>query len=244
MNEDDTKYIENILLSIENNLQELRKQFPRRPYNLASMIYKRAAEESLEYFYEKASNALILEDRFKVLDYSLQRCMGRPIAENSLFLEFGVFEGESINFCADLVKEKCFYGFDSFEGLPELWGGKLAKGAFDLQGNLPSVKDNVKLIKGWYNETLPPFLKEITGDIAFLHIDCDLYSSTKTVFNAIHDRIKPKTIIVFDEYFNYPNWQKHEYKAFQEFVTMYNVKYEYLAFGLLDMAIEIQEISS
>lgn len=243
-NEQTNKDIHTTLLTIENTLQELRKQFPRRPYNLASMIYKQAAEESLEYFYKKASNALILEDRFKVLDYALRRCINNHLAESGLFLEFGVYEGESINFCANIVKEKKIYGFDSFEGLPEQWSGKLLKGSFDLQGKLPLVKNNVSLIKGWFNESLPPFLQKNTGDIAFLHIDCDLYSSTKTIFDTVYDRIKPKTIIVFDEYFNYPNWQKHEYKAFQEFVNRYNVKYEYLAFGILDMAVEIIDISN
>ncbi|MFI3258399.1 MAG: TylF/MycF/NovP-related O-methyltransferase [Spirochaetales bacterium] len=230
---------QNALIRIENELKELRKQFPRRPYNLANMIYERAAKESLDYFYEKASSALILEDRFKVLEYALNTCMNNKPKDESLFLEFGVFEGESINFCADFLPKKTFYGFDSFEGLPELWDGKLPQKAFDLQGSMPAVRNNVRLVKGWFDKTLPDFLKDNPHDIAFLHIDCDLYSSTKTVFEQLHGRIKPHTIIVFDEYFNYPNWQKHEFKAFQEYVQAYNVTYNYLAFGLLDMAVEI-----
>ena len=61
--------------------------------------------------------------------------------------------------------------------------------------------------------------------VAFIHVDCDLYSSTKTIFSLLSDRIVPGTIILFDEYFNYPNWQQHEYKALQEFVDTKNIKY-------------------
>ncbi len=224
---------------LKKEVQELRKQFPIRSYNLKSKIYERAAKESVDYFYEKASNALMLDDRFKVLEYALGKCLQNEIAKNGLFLEFGVFQGESINFCADLAPKKKFIGFDSFEGLPETWGGKEAKGHFDLQGKLPPVSKNVKLEKGWFNESLPKYLEKNTHDVAFLHIDCDLYSSTKTIFEKLANRIKIGTVIVFDEYFNYPNWQKHEFKAFQEFVQEHNVKYEYLAMGVLDMAVEI-----
>jgi hypothetical protein len=59
-------------------------------------------------------------------------------------------------------------------------------------------------------------------------MDCDLYDSAKIVFDLLGDRIAPGTIIVFDEYFNYPDWRLHEYKAFQEFVTRKGVKYEYI----------------
>ncbi len=230
------------LKNLETELQELRKQFPVRSYNMKSMIYERAAKESVDYFYEKAFNALMLDDRFKVLEYALNECLERTISHDGLFLEFGVFQGESINFCSKLLKDKMVYGFDSFEGLPETWGGKEAKGHFDLQGKLPKVEKNVNLIKGWFNETLPEFLRENKGDIAFLHIDCDLYLSTKTVLNLLAPRIKKGTVIVFDEYINYPNWQKHEFKAFQEFVKKNSAKYEYLALGILDMAVVITEI--
>lgn len=37
------------------------------------------------------------------------------------------------------------------------------------------------------------------------------------------------TIIVFDEYFNYPAWRQHEYKAFQEFISKFGRKYRYIA---------------
>ncbi len=230
------------LKRLEKEVKELRKQFPIRSYNMKTMIYERAAKESVEYYYKKASNALMLDDRFKVLKYALAQCLEHTISQDGLFLEFGVFQGESINYCSKIYTEKKFYGFDSFEGLPETWGGKEAKGHFNVHGKLPKVEKNIELIKGWFNETLPLFLKETKGNIAFLHIDCDLYSSTKTVLDLLAKRIKAGTVIVFDEYINYPNWQEHEFKAFQEFVKKHKVKYEYLAIGVLDMAVVIKSV--
>ena len=63
-----------------------------------------------------------------------------------------------------------------------------------------------------------------------MYIDSDLYSSAKTILEALTDRIVQGTIIVFDEYFNYPNWKNHEFKAFKQFTNKENVLYEYLAF--------------
>lgn len=59
-------------------------------------------------------------------------------------------------------------------------------------------------------------------------MDCDPYSSTKTIFDFLGDRIKVGTVILFDEYLNYPGWRMHEHKAFTEFVQQRKVKFSYL----------------
>lgn len=64
----------------------------------------------------------------------------------------------------------------------------------------------------------------------FMHVDCDLYASARTVFHPLKPRIEPGTVIVFDEYFNYPNRQEHEFKAFREYIGEEGKSYEYLAF--------------
>jgi len=46
-------------------------------------------------------------------------------------------------------------------------------------------------------------------------------------------------VIVFDEYFNYPNWERHEFKAWQEFVTRHALTYQYLAFARQQVAVRI-----
>ena len=145
------------------------------------------------------------------------------------YLEFGVYKGDSINRISKALPNKIIYGFDSFEGLPENWHSHMLKGRFNLNGDLPQVNENVRLIKGWFNETLPQFVKEHPEPCAFIHIDCDLYSSTKTIFSELKNQIVSGTVIAFDEYFNYPGWQEGEYKAFMEFIQENDVDFEYIA---------------
>ena len=40
----------------------------------------------------------------------------------------------------------------------------------------------------------------------------------------------PGSVLVFDEFFNYPGWQQHEYRAWTEFVARTAVAFEYLAY--------------
>jgi hypothetical protein len=144
---------------------------------------------------------------------------------------------------AKRVSGKTWHGFDSFEGLPEAWGGfSLGAAAFNVKGKLPKVPGNVRLYPGWFENSLPPWLTENPGPVAFMHVDCDLYSSTKTIFNLLGDRLQPGTIILFDEYFNYPNWRKHEFKAFQELVAARGIEYEYLGYARQQVTVRITAI--
>jgi len=75
-----------------------------------------------------------------------------------------------------------------------------------------------------------------------VHVDCDLYSAARTVLSLLAERIVPGTVIVFDEYFNFPNWEQHEYKAFREFAAEHAVTYRYLAFARQQVAVRIESI--
>ena len=148
---------------------------------------------------------------------------------NTLWLEFGVFSGRTINYISNFTSEKV-YGFDSFEGLPENWREGIDKGRFNMNGNLPQVNNNVELVKGWFNETLPDFIKTQNKKVSFIHMDADLYSSTKCIFDNLKDYIDVDCIIVFDELLNYPGFdgETGELKAFYEFVTENNVEYDWI----------------
>lgn len=141
--------------------------------------------------------------------------------------EFGVASGRTINHIASLCKQKVF-GFDVFTGLPEVWRTGFEAGMFAQE--LPVVRENVELIIGLFEDVLPVFSLENSENLALLHIDCDLYSATKTIFWNLDNKIKPGTVIIFDEYFNYPGWRHHEYRAFQEWVHRSKVRYHYDSF--------------
>jgi len=65
-----------------------------------------------------------------------------------------------------------------------------------------------------------------------LRVDCDIYSSTVDIFNAVGDMLHPECFIVFDELIGYYGWQVHEHKAFMEFINARGLSYEYIAYGL------------
>lgn len=148
---------------------------------------------------------------------------------NTLWLEFGVASGNTINYISKFTND-VVYGFDSFEGLPEKWRNGFEKGAFNRNGILPHVNNNVKLIKGWFNETLEPFINNNNKKISFIHMDADLYSSTKYILNTLKNYIDNDCIIVFDELVNYPGFDGNtgELKAFYEFITENDVNYEWI----------------
>ena len=186
-----------------------------------------ATESSAKYIYNQMAEAIALTSAYEDLDTALALV---DSGSGGLILEFGVYSGSSINYIARKTRSTV-YGFDSFEGLPEKWRDGFDKSAFNLDGKLPVCETNVQLIKGWFDNTLPDFLSKHTESIKFLHIDCDIYSSTKTIFANLETRIVHGTVIVFDEYFNYPNWENHEHKAFLEFINNSNLDFEYLYYN-------------
>lgn len=225
------------------NLPPIKLIKYRYRYNIFDLIYKEATKESVKYICKNGSNSVMFVDRKKLFKFVFEEYVKNNDYKDKLFLEFGTYKGESINFCSSLIPEAKFYGFDSFEGLPET-SGVWVKGEFDVKEKLPKANKNVSLIKGYFNETLPKFLEEHKEKAAFIHIDCDLYSSTKTVFDNIYDRIVPNTVIQFDEYYNYPGWRNHEFKAFQEFCKKYSVEYEYIGISYTQVAVVIKSIKN
>ena len=198
----------------------------------------RALQRTVDYIERAMPDALGFDSQRELIDFALTETK-----IEGHYLEFGVYTGGTIRFIASRLGKRVIDGFDSFEGLPEAWGGfHLGRSAFDVRGKLPRVPDNVRLHRGWVEESLPPWLKDNNGPVAFLHIDCDLYSSTQTIFNLSSDRIVPGTVILFDEYFNFPNWENHEFKAFKEFVDKKTIKYTYLAFARQQVAVRIDSI--
>ncbi len=205
--------------------------------NIKRYLQRKALEETALFVSDNMQNVKCFSHKFELLKYSVSKL----IYTDGLFLEFGVYSGTTINYIAKLIPEHPIYGFDSFEGLPEEWNA-LPKGAFGMK-QLPKVQNNVELIKGWFDQTIPVFKQKENKHISFLHIDSDLYSSAKTIFYELDNQIMENTIIVFDEYFNYPGWKLGEYKAFLEYVEDKSIKFEYLGYCFNSEQVAIRIIS-
>lgn len=180
---------------------------------------RRDVMTALEQDAARTSGELVLEtqgaawyaDQTETLRHAL-----RAAPAEGLVLEFGVASGSTLRTIAAAWPGPV-YGFDSFDGLPEHWRLGYDAGAFATDA-VPEVP-GAELVVGLFEDVLPRFLAEHPGPVAFVHVDCDLYSSTRTVLQHLGDRLVPGTVLLFDEYYNYPGWQEHEHRAWQEHVA-------------------------
>ena len=200
--------------------------------NLLVDMNLEAKKSTLEYIKANMVDAPYFEKHPQLVSYALSR-----IETKGLNLEFGVGRGKSMRWIAPNV-EGNVHGFDSFEGIQEHWNGNPI-GSF-AQKQMPKVPENVEFHVGYFDATLPGFLEKHPEPIAFLHVDCDLYSSTVTIFEALSDRLQPGAIVLFDEYYNFHRWQQHEFRAFQEFVAREGVQYEYIAFSVTGQQVAVR----
>jgi hypothetical protein len=154
--------------------------------------------------------------------------ISREIGDRAVaYLEFGVWKGDSIKYWSKLLKNpnSVLHGFDSFEGLPEAWNLASGVAAFSVGGSIPKVDDpRVRFFKGWFNETLKDY-RIPPHDALVITLDADLYSSTKTVLDALEPEIGPGTYLYFDEFSD----RLHELRAFDEFIERTGAKFRLVA---------------
>lgn len=178
-----------------------------------------------QWTYDDFVNDVIVTSEQKVtansLEAALIACGDRLKDPDAIVMEFGVYSGRTLTVIARHADPTIVHGFDSFEGLPETWrAGYFEKGVFNRDGVPPAgLPHNSKLHIGWFDDWLPPFKRDVIGDrnVTFIHVDCDLYSSTKTILDTIGSNIHD-TVLEFDELLEYDGFRDHELKALWEFL--------------------------
>ncbi|MCW2649757.1 MAG: hypothetical protein JWR32_733 [Mycobacterium sp.] len=159
---------------------------------------------------------------------TLRFALGEVKAQG-LALEFGVATGTTLAIIVDaLAADHTVVGFDTFTGLPETWRTGFPAGTF-AQRELPEVP-GAQLVAGPFEDTLPGFLDSTDEQIALLHVDADLYSAAKTVLDLTGDRLASGAVLVFDEFFNFPGWQRHEFRAWTEFIARTGRGFDYMGY--------------
>lgn len=206
------------------------------------IYYENLSKDCYDFFKKDMENASIFLKPKDIRSYAISKSLKNLSNKSNLFLEFGVFRGESINLFAEILNEKKFqiYGFDSFEGLEEEWNMNEYNpiGTFSLKQKLPKVRKNAILIKGKVQDTIDNFLeKNKEKKIIFAHFDMDTYTPTKYALKQIKKYLTKGSVILFDQFYAYPNWQRHEYRAFIEIFN--KEEYQYIAFSESEVAIEI-----
>ena len=160
-------------------------------------------------------------------------------------MEFGVLNGGSLIEFYNILRGRLthLYGFDSFEGLPELspedqqalehmpsfHQGNYKSGPQDfvrtsILANTGGLKaEQLTMVPGFYEKSLPQFDKASLhdkGPCLLAHVDCDLYSSSCEVFEFLDDIVDTGTWLFLDDYWCYKGSPKHgQRKAFEEWMS-------------------------
>ncbi|MEJ7683568.1 MAG: class I SAM-dependent methyltransferase [Segetibacter sp.] len=173
-------------------------------------------------------------DFFSKWDYNKRYEMYKWVVEKENltgplnYLEFGVASGKSFDWfmTQNSHTESRFYGFDTFDGLPEDWG-PFKKGTFSNDNKIPHIKDfRGKFLKGLFQQTVTVFLTEFDNSRRnVLMMDADLWSATLYVLTSFAPFFKKGDIIFFDE-FVVPT---HEFKAFLDFTQSYYLNLQLIA---------------
>jgi SAM-dependent methyltransferase len=177
----------------------------------------------------------IFKDRITQLKFALDSVRSKGLA-----LEFGVYRGKSLRTLAEYRPTQRFIGFDSFIGLPEPWvrspTSTYEAGHFALK-SLPDMPENVQLVAGFFEESLPRWLDAGSEPVSFLHLDCDLYSAAKFVLDTLNGRLSEDAVVVFDELCDwkdsgvYPNWIEGEWRALKEWLEETGRRFRILSRG-------------
>lgn len=145
--------------------------------------------------------------------------------EPMVYLEYGVAAGESFRWWLqhNTHPDSRFFGFDTFDGLPEKWGSFYAKG--DMKFAMPEQTDGRgQFIKGLFQDSLPAFIEAHRNLLSsparkVILLDADLYSATIFTLSQLYPLLHKGDIILFDEF----SVAMHEFKAFTEFTGNFYV---------------------
>ena len=226
-------FIKKLLNKLSRVIYHLTPREFKNELNLHEHYKKEQQLNSYNFFKKYFKKSILFKNSSEIRKYSIDRATQKK-EQNLCYLEFGVFNGTSINFFSNFVHE--IYGFDSFEGLNEDWIGNLgfSKGHFDLKNKLPKVNANVNLIQGKVQDTLDNFIeaKIILNNlkINFIHMDLDTYESSLFVLKKIKPYLVKNSIILFDQLHNFEGWDTGELKALNEVFD--DNEYNYIAFSM------------
>lgn len=140
--------------------------------------------------------------RDQALELAVQ--LARPIPGH--IVEFGVYKGRSTRTIRDELwvsslwdrrqRGKRIYACDSFHGLPAAYEN-LPAGNFATP--VPRLA-MVRIVEGFFEESLTPELARQVGKVSLAHFDADLHSSTACALDWLTPLLQPGSLLLFDEF--------------------------------------------
>ncbi|MDJ1482393.1 TylF/MycF/NovP-related O-methyltransferase [Cytophagaceae bacterium YF14B1] len=214
--------IKKILASFDIELRKITNE-----ENNASQLFKKH-----QLLYQKYRNYTMIPEK-EFLD-NLELCYSYRNIPGAI-VECGVWRGGMIAAIAETVgKDRTYYLFDSFEGLPEVKeiDGKAAQ-KWQANKESPGYYDNCKaeeeyaekamtlaqvnkkhLVKGWFSNTLSTYPAD--EKIAILRLDGDWYESTMDCLTNLFDKVVPGGVILIDDYYMWDGCSR----AVHDFLSM------------------------
>ncbi len=215
-------------------------------------VWKAKKSMIITNLYPNESSEIISDYRYSIKkDFrtlmqviNLESCI-KHIKKNNIkgaFVETGTWTGGASAFSLlSMMRnsyELTYWGFDSFEGMPQPTENDDKK-SLDWAGNNPGILNNadrdscleylldtgydegkINLIKGWFNDTLPVYKSDI-GPIAILRLDGDFYESTKVPLTELYSQVENGGIVIIDDYGTFAGCKK----AIDEFVPDQDIIY-------------------
>lgn len=167
--------------------------------------------------YEKAfNNTVVSKNRCYILWQHAKQCL--QLKGN--FAECGVYKGGTAYIVSEVIKNsnKIFHLFDTFQGIPDFASDDPC---WENPGNFNVSIDEVKIFlkdfdflryhRGLFSETL-----NFDDKFAFVHIDADLYLSTKQCINFFYPKMVQGGIIICDDY-GFEGYEQSAKLAIDEF---------------------------
>lgn len=207
-----------VLMAVDNYLR--KKNFvilEKVPLN------KKNREEGRDW--PAYADTMIGLKRLNNIEYCVEKILEEKILGD--FIETGVWRGGATIFMNALlksknVKDRTVWVADSFEGLPKPNEEKYKEDQGDLHYtkkelaiSIDTVKsnfdkyglldDNVKFLKGWFNETLP---KAPIEKLSLLRLDGDMYESTIDALSNLYPKLSIGGYIIIDDYGAVPACKK------------------------------------
>jgi len=228
---------------------ELIKRYLQGNYRMHAVLQEQAdqpARDRMSFINKNLNGCVYMRDQFRYIEKNSDHILDHIKKYDGSILDCGIWKGNSTRRLARIFPDEIIQAFDSFEGLPSDWTTS-AEGTFRLSEeeiqslDLPS---NSSCHKGWFKDTLSKWKQETNSkSISLIRIDCDIYSSTKDIFDLVGKMLIPGTIVIFDELIGYFGWENHEYKALCEFLSAnQNLEFKYEYFGETYVAGKIQNI--
>lgn len=126
------------------------------------------------------------------------------------YIEFGIFKGKSLYHSVKvaqklkLYNDITFWGLDSFQGFPvenhDFYISENFKTSKKTVKNFFLKYKNIKIIEGFFNQSLSTEQLQNIQNISFAFVDCDIYESSEEVFQYLNKRISKGGFIMIDDF--------------------------------------------